>query len=139
MGKIREMLRAHDVGACSDLEQKVLMRLAKIEKTRRLAFLSMSVLGLLMSIGASVPAVHYLSTAMSNSSFVFYAKLLISDTGVVASLWKEFALSIAESLPVMELAFVTIVLFLFISSIRAILVFLPLTHLRGAYAGMSHN
>lgn len=53
----------------------------------------------LASLVATVPAFRYAALEFSESGFHRYLSLLFSDGAVVLASWKEFAMSLAESLP----------------------------------------
>ena len=55
------------------------------------------------AIAALLPASYYLYTSVIESGFMRYISLLGSDGDLALTYWKEFALSLLESLPVIAL------------------------------------
>jgi hypothetical protein len=82
---------------------------------RRIVFFA----GLAMIAAASfVPAWRELSRELSSSGFSSFLSLLSSDTASFLADWKEFLMSLLESLPVFGLAAVLGALFTLLSSLR---------------------
>jgi hypothetical protein len=87
-----------------------------ITKWKRFGYLSVSVL----SLSGSVFAVKSVIEQFTTTGFYNYLSLAFSDSGIVATYWKEYILSLVDSLPVMSLALSFFLLFvLFISIKRA--------------------
>lgn len=57
-----------------------------------------------VSLVASIPAINYVHTELTNSGFYQYSSLIYSDGNLFLSNWKEFSLSLIESLPVVGMA-----------------------------------
>ena len=77
--------------------------------------------GTMGALAGLVPAFHYAGQELAQSGFYQYLSLLFSDGGVLlANSWREFALSLAESLPLMGITFVLAALFVLLGSIRLI-------------------
>jgi len=97
---------AENIILCINLEKK---RAAKT----RLAFGGIFAL---FSFGAIIPVSQYAFSGFMNSGFFQYFSLFFSDIGSMLPMWKNFALSMAESLPAFELtAFLLVVLILMVS------------------------
>jgi len=82
---------------------------------RRLAIFS---IGLIGSVAAFVPVFKMAQLEISNSGFLQFFSLLFSDFGTVAAYWHSFALSLLETLPVMSVAALSAVVFVFLYSFR---------------------
>lgn len=115
------------------LYHAVLARIA-YEKRRaaRLQFACFGAVALLSFI-ALVPAFGYAAQEFSQSSFKQYLSLFFSDSAIAIGYWKEFSLSLADSLPLFGITLVLSMLFALVSSLklalnRAKIVF-PSTHL----------
>ncbi|MBI3442288.1 MAG: hypothetical protein HY007_00765 [Candidatus Sungbacteria bacterium] len=68
---------------------------------------------------ALAPAVRYAGQEFSRSGFYEYFSLLFSDGGVLLlNSWREFALLLAESLPLMSVTLVLAAVFVLLGSIR---------------------
>ena len=68
-------------------------------KLKRLVYLSASAL----SLSGSVISIVSLIDKLGRAGFYDYFSLAFSDSGVVASYWKEYILTIADSLPVVSI------------------------------------
>lgn len=92
-----------EVPAPRRLYEAVLVRIAALERraarTRALLFGALSVLSLV----ALVPTLQYAGEQFYASGFYDYASLLFSDTSLALTYWREFALSLLESLPSLAL------------------------------------
>jgi hypothetical protein len=73
-----------------------------------------------LSFAAIIPAVKFLITQFVQSGFYQYISLVFSDSSVILSVWKELALSLAESFPVMETALVLTLVLIVLGSVRYI-------------------
>jgi hypothetical protein len=73
---------------------------------------------------AFVPAIAYLVQGATQSGFIQYASL-ISDGASVAANWKEIVWSLADAMPVLEIAGVLALLLIFINSLYYELRYLP--------------
>lgn len=58
----------------------------------------------IVSLAAIIPATISLVDQFGQSGFTQYASLAISDGGILAGYWKQFAVTLAESIPGMSLA-----------------------------------
>ena len=103
------------------LEEKIIHALyTRIEKRRRIrqwSFASMMGISIMIFVYTTIKIV----TEFSSSSFYYYTSLVRTDSSLLLSLWKEFALSLAESFPVVEAGLFCITLCLFLVAIRGIL------------------
>ncbi|MDD5547472.1 MAG: hypothetical protein PHN74_01025 [Candidatus Pacebacteria bacterium] len=84
----------------------------------RLAFFAGTALA---SIFGFIPATRYFINELNSSGFHHYASLIFSDGGVLISYWKEFILSLAESLPVLGIIAILSLVFVLLESIKFIL------------------
>jgi hypothetical protein len=85
---------------------------AQIIKWKRFGYLSLSVL----SLSGSVLSIKVLIEQSVSLGFFRYLSLAFSDSGVIALYWKEYILSLADSLPIAStIASLFLLLVLFIS------------------------
>lgn len=87
-----------------ELFDKIKLRIRREKRIiamRKVAVLS---LGAVMSIGILVPFLNSTATAIANSGLLQFISLLFSDTEVVLSIWQDYAITILESLPIIEIA-----------------------------------
>lgn len=99
----------------------ILLRIKQAQKRAikiRLVILGVVVLS---SAGAAIPAFQYSAREFYQSGFYQYLLLLFSDSGAVLEYWKEFGLSLAESLPVPGAAALLSVLFVLLGAMELIL------------------
>lgn len=102
----------------SILAQNIWLTIIKREKRntriKLWIFASMSI----TSIAGLLPVVKILLNDLSQSGFYEYASLLFSDGGTILSYWKEFAFSLAESLPAMSIILSLSLIFILILSLK---------------------
>lgn len=101
------------------LLNKILKRIKREKQLagikRRIAIFSFGVLG---SAIAFVPVFAAVQAGMAHSGFVDFSSLIFSDFSTVIKLWNQFALSLLESLPVMSMAILLAVIFIFLASLK---------------------
>jgi hypothetical protein len=92
-----------------------------IEQKRRKAILvwSYSFLGF-VSLSTLVFVIKDIATQFTQSGFYEYVSLLSSDSGMIATYWKEFLLSLTESLPLFAITFSLLLLFVVALSMRQV-------------------
>ncbi len=99
-------------GLALNIWQKIVMRDRRIARLKLWAFSS---IGLVSLIGL-IPAGKSLFNDLGQSGLYEYFSLLFSSGNSIFSYWKELALSIAESLPIMSIILsLTLVFILFLS------------------------
>jgi hypothetical protein len=99
----------------------ILTRIA--QEQRRIERLHAAFLGAvtICSFIVLIPAFQFTLQELSQSGFTRYLSLLFSDSAVVTTYWKEFALSLAESLPLFGITLLLVAIFtLFYSLILTI-------------------
>ncbi|KKU78576.1 MAG: hypothetical protein UY04_C0033G0012 [Parcubacteria group bacterium GW2011_GWA2_47_7] len=100
------------------LYQSVLTSVDKIRiRAMRIKFALFSFLGL----GAGISLVPLTSSAVTQaieSGFVDYASLALSDSAVILSYWKEFSITLIESLPILGITMILLALFTLLESVR---------------------
>lgn len=67
-----------------------------------------------------VPAINYISGAAAQSGFVEYASLLVSDGANIFRYWRELAMSLIESAPMVEFAVLAAIVLIFVYSARSL-------------------
>lgn len=89
----------HTVEVPHNLETTILEALVVREK--RAAEIRLAFLGTISvaSIFGIITSATYVSHAMATSGFISYLSLTFSDSSLLLTYWKEFALSLAETLP----------------------------------------
>lgn len=100
------------------LRERVLARVRQGERHRALRYLSVSAAVAVCSLLAIVWSGRLVWAGFSASGSLVYFSLLFSDTGAILPLWREFTLSLAESLPVLALAGALVASMLFLVSLR---------------------
>ena len=102
-----------------ELFNKVINRIRaeeRVKTAKRRAILF--TLTLALSLGALIPAARSAHTAIDTSGFFNFASLLFSDLHVVMASWQDFALSLLEAVPALNLAAVLAVIFVTLGSLR---------------------
>lgn len=104
------------------LLQRILVRLRIEERRLRAAKRDIMVFGMIAvgSLGAFIPAYRTLAADVASSGLRDFLRLAISDSAIVAVLWREFAFSILESLPVVSAAVICAVVLASVASMRMI-------------------
>ena len=95
--------------------------LARIEsEKRRIARILLAFFGVVAaaSLAAIIPSFQYAAREFAQSGFYEYLFLLFSDSGAVLASWREFALSLAESLPITEITIFLVMVFVFLVSAK---------------------
>lgn len=95
--------------------------LARIEREkRRIAVIRLAFFGVVAvaSLAAIIPSFQYVAREFAQSGFYKYLSLLFSDSGAVLASWREFALSLAESLPITEITIFLTTIFVFLVSAK---------------------
>ncbi len=99
-----------------DICDAIQLKNAQIIKWKKYSYLSLSIL----SLFGSVFSIKSLIIQSTRLGFFEYLSLAFSDSGIIAKYWKEYTLSLVDSLPVATLAISLFLLFiLFISVKRA--------------------
>lgn len=102
-------------------ERLYLSILARIgSEKRRLALIRLAFFGVVAvaSLVVVIPSFQYVAREFAQSGFYEYLFLIFSDSGVVLASWKEFALSLAESLPITEITIFLVTVFVFLVSAK---------------------
>ncbi len=99
-----------------DVFSLIMSKESKITKWKSFGYLGLSVL----SLSGSVFSIKSLIVESTRLGFFEYLSLAFSDSGVIAMYWKEYTLSLADSLPVASLALSFFLLFVLFISIRKV-------------------
>ena len=92
----------------------ILYKNAKITKVKTFGYLCLSIL----SLFGSIFSIKNLIEQSIKLGFFNYFSLAFSDSGIVAKYWKEYTLSLVDSLPIMSLIFSLFLIFILFISIR---------------------
>ncbi len=110
--------------------------LARIERTKKHSArrwcIGMSALAA-SSFAALIPAFRYAAEEGYRSGSYHYLSLLFSDSGVVLASWREFTLTLAESLPLLQASVFLGTLFVLLTSFRSALKNMPAAFLSTRY------
>lgn len=87
---------------------------ARVIKWKTFGYLGVSVL----SLSGSIFSIKSLIEQFARLGFFDYFSLIFSDGGVIAKYWKEYTLTLADSLPVVSIAILFVLLFILFVSIR---------------------
>jgi predicted nucleic acid-binding Zn ribbon protein len=100
---------------CEDICRVIVLR---EKRSRMIRFSGYSIITI-TSLAAIVPATLSLFHQFGQSGFTQYASLVISDSGILAGYWKQFAVTLVESIPGVSLAVVLVVLLVLVWSARS--------------------
>jgi len=100
----------------SSLDMSIKHELHKLE--RRSLRIRTSFLGVLslFSLSALVATFFSLGRTLATSGFSNYLSLIVSDSSIITTYWKEVSLSLVESLPMLSVALLLLALGVFIWS-----------------------
>jgi hypothetical protein len=92
------------------------------ERRRRKVVIRSACFGILSvaAVAALVPAWQEFYTEIGQTGFLKFASLLFSDVGAAVVYWKDFAVALAESFPVVGVAAVLASVFVLLFSLRFI-------------------
>lgn len=82
--------------------------------------ISLSSIGI-ASIFGSIPMFRILINDLAQSGFYEYFSMAFSNNGIFSIYWKEFAYSLAESLPTMSVVFLLTLVFIFFLSLHNVI------------------
>ena len=101
----------------SDIWSAIQTKQAKSLKIQSLVYCIMGVL----SLGGFVFMIFYTKMQFSSSGFFQYISLVFSDGNLFATYWKEYLLSLADSLPFASIGALLFLLFSMLISIKKVL------------------
>ncbi len=104
-----------------DLSTRLMFRYRQEQKRKilmRKVHLSIFFLITVISAVLLVPAVNSFLASSSQSGFSSFLSLLFSDFKIMVANWQIFALSLLESLPVLDLVILLFVIFIFLESLK---------------------
>ena len=92
---------------------------AKSEQIRAArVWLTLWVVVALSAFTALIPAFQYTAKEFYQSGFYQYLLLIFSDSGLVMTYWKEFVMTLAESLPLLGVAIFLFFMLILLGSFR---------------------
>lgn len=104
-----------------DLSIRLMLRYQQEQKTKilmRKLHLSLFSLVTVASAVFLVPTIKAFLASVSESGFLYFFSLLFSDFKIMVANWQVFGLSLLESLPVLNLAILLFVIFIFLGSLK---------------------
>ncbi len=101
------------------LFDKIINRIKKEQQflnlRKRLIFFSAGTIG---SIIAFIPTFSAVRADLAESGIIHFVSLMFSDFAMTIALWKDFAFSILESLPVISIAVLLATIFVFFGCVK---------------------
>ncbi len=111
------------------LLNKIMLRIQKEQKflmiKRRIMFLSIGIVGIIVSAAAFIPAFKATQTGLNESGFIYFLSLIFSDFEIVAVSWQNFVMSLLETLPIMSFATLFAIIFIFLGSVKFLIKSVP--------------
>ena len=98
------------------LSEKILSAIAHEKQRRARIHFVVFDFSCVTSAVAIIPAFQYALQEFSRTGFYEYFSLLFSDGGLLLSYWKEFSLSLIESLPLLGLTVLLVTIFALLKS-----------------------
>jgi len=102
-----------------ELFDKIIIKIQKEKKVkkikRKMYFWSVI---FALSLGAFAPTIIFIKNSLAHTGFVQYVSLLFSDTAIILSYWKSFGLSLLGSLPLTGLILFSLILTVFMESLK---------------------
>ena len=99
-----------------DILLSIEVKSSRIAKWKTIGYMSVSVLSLSLSVLSIKSVIEQFTT----TGFYNYLSLAFSDSGVIATYWKEYILSLADSLPIMSIILSFSLLFILFISIKKV-------------------
>jgi hypothetical protein len=119
--KLREVFKKAKYEETGELKniiwEKITLHDTGIFYTKVVSFSLLS----LSSFFAFIPMFKILASDFAKSGFYEYLSLIFSNGGLFSSYWKEFAFSLAESLPTMSILISLTLVFVFFLSLRNVI------------------
>jgi|GEM_PF-2543302 len=115
--KISQALRVEASSTTPELAEKIIMAIEKRARRTDLAKMIVYSLSAVFSLAIFVITWRSESQYIFNSETGSLASLLFSDTGVVLAYWREYLLSVVESLPVFSITALVLLFWLLLSSL----------------------
>lgn len=103
-----------EIGLKDKIWQKITLRNKRIAYFKLASFSSIG----LASVVGFIPMVKILLNDFAQSGFYEYLSLAFSSNGMFSSYSKEFAYSLAESIPAMSIILVLVIIFVFFLSLK---------------------
>lgn len=101
------------------LFEKIIFRIRREQRLltlkRRLMIFSF---GMVISLAVFIPAFKMVQTEISESGFLQFFSLLFSDFGIITTYWRNFVLTLLETIPAMSLALLFATIFIFLESLK---------------------
>jgi len=101
-----------------NLRKNILSGIHKYEYRQARNFLVLSAVTGTMSLAGIVGSVWYLAATLTQTSFYHYLSLVFTDADLVLPYWKEFVLSLAETLPLFGITLILVGVVAFLLSLR---------------------
>lgn len=97
------------------LESRILQNIALFEQKKLRRKLALTHFGLVSSMSLFALAVYEYGAAFWHSDFWVLMKLLFSDLNIVAAHWSDFAYSLLETFPVLEMIIILTPIFIMLA------------------------
>lgn len=114
--KISQLLRQGELIAPVDLAEKIVIRIRKKERLNALVKTASFGVLTVLAIVLSVFTWRAQSSVIINSEAIKLLSLAFSDTAIILSYWKEYSLSLLESIPFVSVAFLAACLWIVFAS-----------------------
>lgn len=101
-----------------DLRQNIVLTIVKEERQRAKNYLILSSTTALGSVVGVIFSVQYVIQVITQLSFYKYFSLFFSDSDIVLSYWRDFVMSLVESMPFFAITLVLLAVVALMMSVR---------------------
>jgi len=110
------------------IETTVMFRIEKSRLNRARLFLTLHISSVVIALFAFIPVIKSFVSASSQSGFSTYLSLFSSDWSYALASWKDFGLSLIESLPIIETVLIVGLLLIIANALRRGVGYMPTLH-----------
>ena len=110
------------------IETKVMIRIEQSRLNRARLYLTLHISSVLVALFAFIPVVKSFANASSQSGFSTYLSLFSSDWSYALASWKDFSLSLVESMPIIETVLIVGLLLIIANALRRGFRYVPSIH-----------
>ena len=110
------------------IETNVIIRIENTRLNRARLYLTLHISSAVMALVAFIPVVKSFMTSSSQSGFSTYLSLFSSDWSYVLASWKDFGLSLIESLPIIETVLIVGLILIIANALRRGATYIPTLH-----------
>ena len=100
------------------IESNVMLRIEHSRLNRARLFLTLHISSIVIALLAFIPVIKSFVNASSQSGFSTYLSLFSSDWSYALASWKDFGLSLVESMPIIETVLIVALILVIANALR---------------------